>query len=185
MSDQHYKKWTPEEDEILIKNYQKIHQQELTQLLINRTINGIAWRASRLNLKSPVKLRKKEWQVPLYEQLAKQRQSTKLYLRNKRQTEPRWCMFHNAKHRAKQQNIPFDIKINDITIPKMCPIFKKPFIFGANKSLPFSPSLDRKNPKLGYTKDNIWVISHKANRIKNNATKEEIKIVATALEELL
>ncbi len=38
-----------------------------------------------------------------------------------------------------------------------------------------SATIDRINPKNGYTKSNIAVISHMANRIKSNATSEEIK----------
>jgi hypothetical protein len=38
-------------------------------------------------------------------------------------------------------------------------------------------TLDRINPKLGYTPDNIQVISRRANTIKNDATLEELKLI--------
>lgn len=38
-----------------------------------------------------------------------------------------------------------------------------------------SPSLDRFKPELGYVKGNIHVISTRANRIKNDATYNEIR----------
>ena len=47
----------------------------------------------------------------------------------------------------------------------------------------YSPSLDRIDPNRGYTKDNIIVMSYRANRIKNDATKEEIKKLAEWIKE--
>lgn len=45
--------------------------------------------------------------------------------------------------------------------------------------VPAAPSIDRINQDSGYTKDNIRVISWRANHIKNDATLEELeKIVA-------
>lgn len=37
-----------------------------------------------------------------------------------------------------------------------------------------APSLDRIDPTRGYTMDNIWIISEKANRMKQDATAEEL-----------
>jgi hypothetical protein len=45
-----------------------------------------------------------------------------------------------------------------------------------------SPSLDRKTPELGYVRGNVAFISTKANRIKSNATTEEIFAVAKYLQ---
>jgi hypothetical protein len=45
-----------------------------------------------------------------------------------------------------------------------------------------SPSLDRIIPSLGYVKGNIAVISQRANRIKNDATLEEITKLKAWLE---
>jgi hypothetical protein len=48
-----------------------------------------------------------------------------------------------------------------------------------------SPSLDRIDPKKGYVKGNVAVISYKANRIKQDATPEELEAVASWLRSVL
>ena len=47
-----------------------------------------------------------------------------------------------------------------------------------------SPSLDKIIPSLGYVKDNIWVISYRANTIKNNCTFEEIEKLYKSLRKM-
>lgn len=47
-----------------------------------------------------------------------------------------------------------------------------------------SLSLDKIIPSLGYAKGNIWVISYRANTIKNNCTFEEIQKLYEALLKL-
>lgn len=85
-----------------------------------------------------------------------------------------YYMWYDAKKRAKKKNIPFNITEQDIIniIPKnnKCPIMKTIF----EKNTDFVMSLDRIIPKRGYVKDNIQIISHKANMMKNNATPEEL-----------
>jgi hypothetical protein len=44
-------------------------------------------------------------------------------------------------------------------------------------------SIDRIDPSKGYTPDNVWLISQRANRIKNDATPEELKLIAEAVAE--
>jgi hypothetical protein len=85
-------------------------------------------------------------------------------------------MYQRAKQRARIKNIEFDLLKSDISIPTHCPILNIPLIVTKGKSGSFnnSPSLDKINPKKGYTKDNIIVISSLANVMKNNATKEEL-----------
>lgn len=95
-----------------------------------------------------------------------------------RRENPTHALFIAAKARAKKYGIKFDLLEKDITIPHSCPILGIPMIMGNGNCIPNSPSLDRINPKLGYIKDNIMVISHKANTIKSDATLEEIEMVA-------
>jgi hypothetical protein len=44
--------------------------------------------------------------------------------------------------------------------------------------LPNSPSLDRIDPSKGYVKGNVWIVSHRGNTIKNDATHDELKAIA-------
>lgn len=48
-----------------------------------------------------------------------------------------------------------------------------------------SYSLDRIDSSRGYVKGNIWVISLRANRIKNDSTVEELRLIADKVEQKL
>ena len=92
----------------------------------------------------------------------------------------RWPTFQvRLKRRfCKQNDLPFDITIEDIQIPEVCSVLGIKLNIGrANASKDDSPSIDRINHKGGYTKGNVAVISLKANRIKNNANLEELEKV--------
>jgi len=80
-----------------------------------------------------------------------------------------------AKRRAKRDNIDFTILVGDIVIPTICPVLNIPLVKNRGKCSFNSASVDRINPKLGYVKGNIMVISFKANLMKNDASFEEIE----------
>lgn len=54
-----------------------------------------------------------------------------------------------------------------------CPVFGREFV-RFEKSHPDSPTLDRINPKKGYVQGNVVYISSRANRIKYDATLDEL-----------
>lgn len=83
-------------------------------------------------------------------------------------------MLRSAKERAIKNNLPFNISVEDIQIPSHCPILGIEISPSKQSVSPNSPSLDRKYPALGYVKGNIWVISYKANTMKNDADKETL-----------
>lgn len=85
-------------------------------------------------------------------------------------------MWRSAKRRAKKRGLPFTITKQDIMIPAKCTILGIALYCGKGKGSKSgnSPSLDRINPLKGYTKDNIQVISDRANTIKSDATPEEL-----------
>lgn len=93
-------------------------------------------------------------------------------------------MFNQAKIRARKGGYPFTININDIIIPKICPLLNIELKVNEGKVGANSPTLDKIIPALGYVPGNIIVISHKANAIKNNATLEEMKTLVTNWENL-
>lgn len=96
-------------------------------------------------------------------------------------------LWRGARYRAKKKGLDFDITFNDIHIPSFCPVLGIP-LFPSNTGktgfFPNSPSLDRINPKGGYTKDNVRVISCRANLLKSNASLEELEKVVADLKAL-
>ena len=47
-----------------------------------------------------------------------------------------------------------------------------------------SPSLDRLDSSLGYTPENVWWISYRANRLKNDSTLEELEKLVKAIRKV-
>jgi len=99
-----------------------------------------------------------------------------------RHKNPQAQMIIQARKRAKQKGIPFDIMEDDFDLPKKCPVFKSVLQYGLTKQTDNSPTLDRIVPSLGYVKGNVRVISWRANRIKSDATLNEIRQVANYMK---
>ena len=79
--------------------------------------------------------------------------------------------------RAKNRNLyKVDIKRHDIYAvwpsDNCCSIMGTPFTIGGD--LDTSPSLDRIDPTGDYVPENIQIISNLANRMKNNASDEQL-----------
>jgi hypothetical protein len=90
-------------------------------------------------------------------------------------------MWEAAKKRAKKFGLEFSIKLEDIVIPEYCPLLGIKLKPHDGMHNPGSPSVDRFRSEGGYTPDNVWVISHRANWIKNNASVEELKCLVSNL----
>ncbi|MAO21760.1 MAG: hypothetical protein CMJ25_13510 [Phycisphaerae bacterium] len=96
----------------------------------------------------------------------------------KHKLSPENLMLKSAKKRATAKGLPFDLDVSDIVIPEQCPVLAIPLFKGKGVACDNSPALDRITPNKGYVKGNVAVISTRANRIKSNATYEEIQMVA-------
>lgn len=81
-----------------------------------------------------------------------------------------------ARHRARQQGVPFLIRPDDVMIPTHCPVLGRRLRFSG--SLDDSPSIDRIIPGLGYVPGNVLVVSTRANRIKSDAGVHELTAIA-------
>lgn len=96
-----------------------------------------------------------------------------------RKANPDYFLWWSAKRRAKRDGVEFTITRADIPpIPKICPIAQIPLKGredGTKGPTNYSPSLDRIDPKRGYTPDNIRVISHKGNRWKGDMSIEDVE----------
>lgn len=88
-------------------------------------------------------------------------------------------LLRELKYRASQKNVPFELSVEDIVIPDVCPVFGIPLQRNkGGKPSKNSPSVDRIIPEKGYVKDNIQVISNKANMMKQDASIEDLIVFA-------
>lgn len=89
-----------------------------------------------------------------------------------------------ARKRSRERGLMFDLTIEDIrgNIPTMCPILDIPLSY--DHDFDTSPSLDRLDSTKGYTKENVKIISNRANRLKNNGNAiEHLQIALWQLKE--
>lgn len=88
-------------------------------------------------------------------------------------------MLRRARARAKKHGLDFSITLDDITpLPMVCPVFGEPLRIAAEPQDPWSYSLDRVDNKMGYVPGNVVVMSHRANRLKNDGTADELEAIA-------
>jgi hypothetical protein len=103
-------------------------------------------------------------------------------------SDPRRKLLYSAKGRAREKGLEFSITVDDIVIPEYCPVLGIKLQASVRTGrlsidkLWFSPTIDRLDNAEGYTPDNIRVISHRANSLKNNATLEELKQIVEYME---
>ena len=90
-------------------------------------------------------------------------------------------VLRKAKFRAKRYGLPFNLSLDDIVIPKTCPIFGFPLRVATGRHDHQSPALDRIIPSKGYVKGNIRVISQRANVLKRDASLAELKKLVSGL----
>lgn len=92
-------------------------------------------------------------------------------------------LLQSAKCRAKKRGTQFDVDFSDISIPTHCPLLGVELVYsGEGMHCPNSASIDRIDSKLGYVKGNVWIISRRANVIKNDASLDELRMILENLE---
>ena len=91
---------------------------------------------------------------------------------------PEQFMVTCAAGRARRAGVPCTITPADIVIPKVCPVLGITMTRGSGRHIDSSPSLDRIIPELGYVPGNVAVISWRANRIKSDASAEELQKIS-------
>ena len=121
--------------------------------------------------------RQKQW---YQDNLERERQKRREYSTKFRREYPERKLLRAAKDRAKISGVDCTITLDDIIIPARCPILGKPL----EAKTRYAPSLDRIDPALGYIPGNVWVVSRKANVMKNDATLEELEEFARWVNKL-
>lgn len=129
------------------------------------------------------KRRKREYQKA-YSQSEKGKEYYKEYFKRYRPIlKADWPRdtLRSIKDRCKTRNYEFDLSIEDLSVPDVCPVLGIPVIQGyINRD--YRPSVDRVDNTKGYTKGNVRVISLRANRIKSDASLEELKQIVSYME---
>lgn len=92
---------------------------------------------------------------------------------------------NESRYRARKNGIAHSISASDILVPTHCPLLGIPLIRNPQRTSDGSATIDRIDPLLGYVPGNVRVISYKANRIKSNATADELRMLAVNLRRAL
>lgn len=160
-----------------IKNPKKI----ATKICLNCQKSFDGGRSDRIycSIKCGNNYRSSKWEVKNPDKVKARREKTR---------EKSWIRFalSRVKHRAKTRGIPFNIELNDIDQPTHCCVLGIKLNYN-NKGLGYkgnSPSVDRVDPKKGYIKGNVRVISWRANLLKSDASIEELEAVLLDLKKL-
>lgn len=98
----------------------------------------------------------------------------------------RKALLRHAKKRALDKGLDFNLTLEDLTYPDVCPVLGIELKHGAGKGKDRdnSPSLDRVDNNLGYIPTNIIIVSVLANSIKSSATPEQILKVGNFYKKL-
>jgi hypothetical protein len=81
--------------------------------------------------------------------------------------------FTRKKQNSKQTGWTWDVTMSDIQWNTVCPILGLELDWFAESRQENSPSFDRIDSSKGYVVGNVQIVSWRANRIKNDGTKEE------------
>lgn len=83
-------------------------------------------------------------------------------------------LLRTVKCRAKKAGLQFDLTVENIDWPTHCPVFGFELDYKAGHNAPNGISLDRFDNTKGYVKENVNVISRRANTLKKDATADEL-----------
>ena len=93
---------------------------------------------------------------------------------NNMRSSPKNAHYRTAKGNAKRDGKEFTIELSDVPdIPKHCPVLGFEFVMDG-KHNDHAPSLDRVDNSKGYVPGNVAFISRRANRIKGDASLDEL-----------
>lgn len=143
--------------------------------------------------------RQKQWRKNNPEKYAKQKERWKLnrklkfpkglpvyHKRKESETDLEFIKrtWSRRKATANSKNKYFTINFTDIEWVEFCPITGYKIDY-SGKDYEKSWSLDRLNSNLGYIPGNVFILSRRANRIKNDGTLEEHKKIVEWMQNKL
>jgi hypothetical protein len=102
-------------------------------------------------------------------------ETAKTKARSFRERDQSIALLFSCKHTARIKKLEFNLTVDDIKIPKFCPVLgiKLTNIQGRGK-IESNASVDRIDPSKGYIKGNIQILSLRANFMKRDADRDEL-----------
>ena len=91
--------------------------------------------------------------------------------------KPAVHMLNNSKQRAKAAGLEHNLTLDDIVIPDVCPVLGIKLETGDRKKHYNAPSIDRIDNTKGYLKENVVIVSTRANLLKKDATIDELIMI--------
>ena len=117
-----------------------------------------------------------------------QKEAAAAYSRQWGRAHPKRQMFSSKRAQAQLAGLEFSLIFDDIHFPERCPILGLllDYSFGGKggRNHADSPSFDRINPGLGYVPGNVAVISMKANTMKSDRTAEDLRAIASWMDNM-
>lgn len=96
-------------------------------------------------------------------------------------------LINASKQRAILKNIEHTLTLDQIKsiypINGRCPVFGTILEFGDSGFRDNSPSIDKIDPKKGYTLDNVQILSWRANRLKVDASIQELELLLAFMKQ--
>lgn len=159
---------------------------------IKRRANRANWTPEqKARYRDRAKVRRAERMSAMTEEQKREYLNQQTVQRNKRNVSDRkykrngkgyfFCWANAIKSRAHLKGIPYGLDADFLQsiMPTHCPILGVELVRSVGKRPgPFSPTVDRIFPEKGYVKDNVMIISKRANQIKSDASPEEVMKVA-------
>src|ERR1700748_307410 len=97
--------------------------------------------------------------------------------RRDRENNRETCILNACKNTSREKNITFLLVKEDIIVPKFCPVYGIELKNATGYQNDSSISIDRINNKIGYIKENIIIVSWKANRFKRDSSFKEMTLM--------
>lgn len=93
-----------------------------------------------------------------------------------------WAIaYEKFKNKRSHGHWNFDLEFSHVEFSKVCPILGIELDY-KNSGRENSAEFDRIDSTEGYIPGNVWIISRRANRVKNDGTAEEHRLISNAMK---